>query len=234
MRPEIIIVGSQHYHKSFKHSDPDEQFLKSLNTLRNSLIKFQPTRICIEQEAKTQDYIDDNFNRYNPAVFYKNEAYDLGFYTAKQLNLKSVVAMDWMEQDYGFNGLSKTYDWAQNNDGLFIELIEELKAHHAKISNMNDSFNITLELNNPQNYKMDEKLYGQMMLLGDDWNTSIPWLTWWYKRNMIIVNNITRNLKDNEKVIVIVGSDHIYILKQLLEASNKFNVMTFYDWVESN
>lgn len=51
---------------------------------------------------------------------------------------------------------------------------------------------------------------------------------------MIMVNNITHNLKNNDKVIVIVGSGHVYILKQFLQASNNFNVMTFYDWVQNN
>lgn len=234
MKPEIMIVGTQHYHEIFSHSDPDEQFLDSVNIFRDSLIKFQPTRICIEQEEKIQDVINDSFNRYNPVVFYKNEAYDLGFYTAKQLNLKSVIAIDWMEQGYGVNGMSGVYEWAQNNDVSFIELIEEIQSHHDKLSKLNDSYKITLELNKPESYKMDEVLYGQMMLLGDDWNISIPWLTWWYKRNMIMVNNITQNLNNNDQVIVIVGSGHVYILKQFLEASNKFNVMTFYDWVENN
>lgn len=234
MKPEIMIVGTQHYHEIFSQSDPDEHFLESVDTLRNSLIKFQSTLICIEQELKIQKDIDDSFDRYNPTVFYKNEAYDLGFYIAKKLNLDSVVAMDWMEQDYGVNVMSDAYEWSQNNDGSFIALIEEMQSCHDKLSELNDSYKITLELNKPEIYKMDEELYGQMMLLGDDWNTSIPWLTWWYKRNMIMVNNITQNLNNNDKVIVIVGSGHVYILKQLLEASNKFNIMTFYDWIENN
>ncbi|WP_371814688.1 DUF5694 domain-containing protein [Jeotgalicoccus sp. WY2] len=47
-------------------------------------------------------------------------------------------------------------------------------------------------------------------------------------------NHITQNLNNNDKVMVIVGSGHIYILKQLLEASNNFNVITFYDWTKKN
>lgn len=54
MKPEIMIVGTQHYHEIFSHSDPDEQFLDSVNIFRDSLIKFQPTRICIEQEEKSR------------------------------------------------------------------------------------------------------------------------------------------------------------------------------------
>lgn len=229
MKPEIMIVGTQHYHEVFSYSEPDEQFLESVNTLRDSIIKFQPTRICIEQEAKIQNVINESFYRYNPAIFYKNEAYDLGFYTAKKLNLASVIAMAWMEQEYGVHGMSDVYEWAKNHDLSFIELIEEIQDHHDEINKLNDSHKITLELNKPESYKMDEKLYGRMLLIGNDSNISIPWLTWWYKRNMIMVNHITQNLNNNDKVVVIVGSGHIYIIKQLLEASNNFNVITFDD-----
>lgn len=168
MKSKIMIVGTQHYHEIFKYSNPDEQFLESVNRLRDSLSRFQPTRVCIEQEAKIQKVINESFGRYNSDIFYKNEAYDLGFYIAKNLNLDSVVAMDWMEQDSGVHGMNDIYEWAQNNDLSFIELIEEIQLHHDEISKLNDSNQITLKLNKPQNYRMDEKSYGQMMLLGDN------------------------------------------------------------------
>ena len=234
MKPQIMIVGTQHYHETFNNSEPDELFLESVNTLRESLIKFRPTRICLEQEAKIQEFINSEFNSYNPDRFYKKEAYDLGFHTAKKAKLKSVIAMDRMEQEYGTNGMTDSYEWAKNYDLSFIELIERIQSSHAKISKMNNTYKITLELNRPESYKMDEELYGHMMLLGEDSNISIPWLTWWYKRNMIMVNNVTRNLVNSDKVIIIVGYGHIYILKQLLEASNKFDVITFYEWIENN
>ena len=234
MKPQIMIVGTQHYHENFRNSEPDELFLESLNTLKDSLINFQPTRICIEQEAKIQEILNDEFNSYNPDRFYKNEAYDLGFYTAKKAKLKSVIAMDWMEQDYVTNGMTDSYEWAKNYDLSFIEHIEKIQSSHAKISKMNNPYKITLELNKPESYKMDEELYSHMMLLGEDSSISIPWLTWWYKRNMIMVNNVTRNLVNSDKVIIIVGSGHIYILKQLLEASNKFDVTTFYERIENS
>lgn len=232
MKPEIMIVGSQHYHELFSNKEPDESFLDYLDILRDELLEFQPTRVCIEQEAKIQDTINTYFKNYNADTFYKNEAYDLGFFISKKLKLNSVTAMDWMEASDDSNGISNSHEWAKANNHQFIKTLEEIQTLHTNISELNDPFDMTVQLNKPENYRKDQVLYGQMMLLGDDWKTSIPWLSWWYKRNMIMVNNITKNLAPDDKVIVIVGSDHIYILKQLLEASESFDVFTFYEWLE--
>lgn len=234
MKPQILIVGTQHYRELFSNSEPNKEFLNGVDTLRKDLIEFQPTRICIEQEERIQDSMDTYYNKYNPTKFYKNESYDLGFYIGKYLNLNSILAMDWMGHDDEGHDMSRAYEWAENNDASFIKRIENIQSFHTRISELNDSYQMTLELNNPINYKQDEELYGHMMLLGSSWEVSIPWLTWWYKRNMIMVNNITSGLVNEDKVIVIVGSDHIYILKNLLESSNHFNVMTFYNWVNLN
>lgn len=234
MKPQIMIVGSHHYRENFSSSEPNEVFLNSLETLRGYLIDFEPSRVCIELEKDIQGTVDEYYSHYDPSKFYKNESYDLGFYIGEHLSLKSILAIDRMGDSDDSTDLSSAYEWAKENDELFIQRIEGSQSFHSNLRELNDAYQITLELNKPLNYKRDEELYGHMMLLGEDWKTSIPWLSWWYKRNMIMVNNITENLDDTDKVIVIVGSDHVYILKQMLESSNAFNVMTFYEWMEFN
>lgn len=234
MKPQIMIIGSHHYRENFSSSEPNEVFLNSLETLRKYLINFQPSRVCIELEKDIQDTVDEYYSHYDPSKFYKNESYDLGFYIGKHLNLKSILAIDRMGDNDDSTDLSSAYEWAKENDEHFIQRIKDSQSFHSNLRELNDAYQMTLELNKPVNYKRDEELYGHMMLLGEDWKNSIPWLSWWYKRNMIMVNNITEDLDDTDKVIVIVGSDHVYILKQMLESSNTFNVMTFYEWMEFN
>lgn len=229
MKPEIMIVGSQHYHELFINSEADESFLNHLDVLREELLQFHPTRVCIEQEEKIQDSINTYLNDYEPDKFYKNKAYDIGFYISKKMKLNSVLAMDWMGENDDSNGIYNSYEWAKANDNQFIKILKEIQSLHSSISKLNNPYEMTVQLNKPETYKKDQLLYGQMMLLGDDRRTSIPWLSWWYKRNMIMVNNITKNLTRDDKIMVIVGSGHTYILKQLLEVSEKFNVYTFYE-----
>lgn len=233
MKPQILIVGSTHFHEMFHDKEPSDSFLESLQTLRGSLSSFQPTDICIEIEEKNQDKINQSYQRYDKDRFYKYESYDLGFYLGKKNDIKSIRAVDWMENDQNHNGISDAVEWAEKNDSEFMKKLTELQNFHSQLGAEENIYDAALKLNHPENYKRDQELYGHMMLLGDSWDSSIPWLTWWYKRNMIMVNNITKNLHSNSRVIMIVGAGHIYILKQLLEASGKFDVLTFYDWEES-
>ncbi|MFC3899515.1 DUF5694 domain-containing protein [Aliicoccus persicus] len=217
----------------FNERDPSNSFLKSLQTLRDSLSTFQPTDICIEIEEKNQDEIDEHYQSYDKNRFYKYESYDLGFYLGKKNGIKSIRAVDWMENDQNQNGISDAVEWAEQHDPEFMNRLTDLQNFHNQLGAAENIYDATLKLNHPENYKRDQELYGHMMLLGDKWEMSIPWLAWWYKRNMIMVNNITRNLKDDSRVIMIVGAGHIYILKQLLESSGKFDVKTFHDWEEN-
>lgn len=230
MKPKILLVGSSHYHELFKEDEPSKEFLKNLEKLRKSLITYNPTKICVEIEEKYQDQIDEFYQSYDYKKFSKREAYDLGFNAGKQCELTTVHAVDWMEIDKNQNGISEAVDWAKVHDSEFIDRLNNLQSFHNSFNTNEDIYEITLELNKPENFKHDQEMYGHMMLLGDTWDVSIPWLTWWYKRNMIMVNNITREIYADSRVIMIVGAGHLYILKQMLESSGKFEVQTFYDW----
>ena len=226
MKPKILLVGFSHYHELFYENEPSKEFLKKLDKLRNSLITYNATKICVEIDERYQDKISKFYNGYDVRNFSKNEAYNMGFYVGKKCNLKMIHAVDWMEIDENQNGITDAVNWAKIHDNEFIERLNYLQSSR----NNEDIYEVTLELNKPENIKFHEEIYGHMMLLGDNWNTSIPWLTSWYKRNMIMVNNITREIDNDSRVIMIVGAGHLYILKQLLESSGKFEVETFYEW----
>ena len=230
MKPKILLVGSPHYHELFKGNEPTEEFLIDLEKIRKSLITYNPTKICVEIEEKHQDRIDEYYQTYDHSKFSKSEAYDLGFYVGQQCGLTTVRAVDWMETEQNQNGISDAVEWAETHDEEFTTKLKNLQSNHNLNNTKEHIYDITLELIKPQNYSIDQELYGHMMLLGDSWDVSIPWLTWWYKRNMIMVNNITRNTDTHSRVIMIVGAGHLYILKQLLESSGKFEANTFYEW----
>jgi hypothetical protein len=45
------------------------------------------------------------------------------------------------------------------------------------------------------------------------------WLRWWYRRNLIIYSNIARLAAEDERLLVIYGSSHNYLLKQFIRES---------------
>ena len=237
MKAQILLLGTDHFNDRFANSDPDEEYLTGLNKLRKTLIDFKPTRVCIEQEAENQSEINASYERYKykSNKFFKNESYDLGFYIAMKSGLNEVVAMDRMSGDGEKISVTHAIEWAKAKDDHhpYLKKLQHLQNTYEEYFNINDPYELFLTLNKKDIYTLDESIYHSMIPLGDDIETTIPWLTWWYKRNLVMVHYILKGLKENEKVIVIVGQSHLYILKQMLEGSDDYDALTFYDYIQS-
>lgn len=49
----------------------------------------------------------------------------------------------------------------------------------------------------------------------------IDWLIWWYQRNLTLYSNLCRlAASEDERILVIIGSSHIYLLDQFLRESD--------------
>ena len=237
MKPQILLVGSDHFSYTFANSDPDKEYLAGLDKLREILINYEPTRVCVEQEADNQKEINASYARYKDKSnqFFKNEAYDLGFYIAMKSGLEKVVGMDRMSDDGKSISVSDSIEWAKskNKSHPYLKKLQHFQNTYEEYFKINDPYELLLILNKKDIYTLDEAIYNSMISLGDDIETSIPWLTWWYKRNLVMTHYISKDLKENEKVIVVVGQSHLYLLKQMLEGSDDYDVLTFYDYVQN-
>jgi len=51
------------------------------------------------------------------------------------------------------------------------------------------------------------------------------WVEYWYGRNLTIFNNIVKNTAPGDRVLVIYGSGHGYILRRMAEESGFYDVV---------
>jgi pheromone shutdown protein TraB len=56
-------------------------------------------------------------------------------------------------------------------------------------------------------------------------NIGVELVAEWYKRNLFIYRNILENSNENDRILVIIGSGHIFYLNQLLENNSEFNMI---------
>lgn len=60
----------------------------------------------------------------------------------------------------------------------------------------------------------------------------MEWLSWWYKRNLIIYSNLTRIVNsEDERILLIVDSSHISIITKFLEESEAFTIANPLDYL---
>lgn len=89
------------------------------------------------------------------------------------------------------------------------------------------------ELNEPSWLNQLHKVYLNMSRIGDFENyIGMQWLSWWYKRNLIIYSNLTRLVHSGEeRILLIVGCSHSSIITKFLEESEAFKIENPLDYL---
>lgn len=229
---DILLVGSIHFHELFHEKEPSQKFLNSLDTLRKHLIRYQPTEIFIEKDHDRQSEINEFYKDYNQNKFYKDESLDVGAYVAKKMNHPSVIAMDRMKSDFDTGGFGQVFERLKEQNAPVIETIATLQ-REGSTYNQDDVMDALHVSNTSQLIDLNRQLYNELITVGNSWEETIPWLTWWNKRNMVMVHHVANQLREDSRALVIVGSDHIYALEDMLKATKRYNVINFNDYINA-
>lgn len=65
-----------------------------------------------------------------------------------------------------------------------------------------------------------------------DNHIGMNWLSWWYKRNLIIYSNLTCLVNsEDERILLIVGSSHSSIITNFLKESEAFQIAESLDYL---
>ena len=189
------------------------------------LKQLKPDKIFIEQEPSSQPKLDSLLHLYkeNKWQAKANEIYQLGFRLAKELPGTTLHAVDYTGADFPFDSLMKVAQAAKQ---------EALLQHiQGTIANIEKTFNEQLkaltirEMLIQQNSRFYDQagvgMYFDLLKAGSIENHVGSYLTSeWWRRNMIIYENILKRLDGTEKsIIVIFGSSHTALLKEFM----KFN-----------
>ncbi|MEK4080608.1 DUF5694 domain-containing protein [Solibacillus sp. FSL K6-1126] len=74
----------------------------------------------------------------------------------------------------------------------------------------------------------------EILLVGTDDEIAFEWISkYWYYRNLRIARNIKKSiLPETKRSVILYGSGHNYLLKQLLEEDESIKVIQYGDWSE--
>ena len=229
---EIILVGTFHYPGRFDVFSHDVQ--KQIDEFTNRLTSFHPNKIAVEFPYGMQNELDklyarsDKYNfsenvvygnveRYGAIGPFKsvNEIVQIGFRLGKKLNLDKIYGIDedielsdelldkitpYMDMYSFFEKMRMMTEQAKDLKGLYSILNSDtcIAVDHSVCLNMNK---INLG-----------KYEGSQLVLQ------------WYERNLKIFSNLQNICEKGDKVLVLIGSAHLKILKELITASNEMNL----------
>ena len=82
-------------------------------------------------------------------------------------------------------------------------------------------------VNEAEIVKMLHQFYMEFAMIGKEKDYyAMDWLTWWYKRNLILYTNIRRLITSpQDRVLLLIGGSHVHLIKQFLEESEVCTVV---------
>jgi hypothetical protein len=225
-KPTILVLGV--YHLSSNGEDvttPKRQ--KEIGEIVALLKKFQPTKIAVEalfDNAKiNEDYSEYLAGNYSLNT---NEINQIGFRLAKELNHSRVHPIDWKNR---FD-LSPVMTFANaNKQGAVLQKgMARLTAQEQQLRKLIKTGTITEVLqflNNDESVKeVDYLMLTTLVHVGKDNNyVGTDVLAGWYERNLKIFTNLARIIETGEdRVLVIIGSGHVKLLRQFIEETGEY------------
>ncbi|NRB62332.1 MAG: hypothetical protein HRU40_04750 [Saprospiraceae bacterium] len=253
---KVYLLGTFHFAQTDDDYNVKEQkHQESIKELCDIIQKQNPDKIFVERqpEFEFKSKIDSLFQAYTKGreLKPKGEMYQIGFRVAKELGHKKVYQCDNPGQygkyyrqarDYAAKndqmdileakriGTVKRYDNIVNEDSVMqnstlLEYIQWINSE--QVMQTSHAHYIA---NYPQigstdfyNYDDDDTLIGAELTAD------------WYRRNIMIYTKMICQLDYKEDAIfLLMGADHIPIIKNLFDANPYFEVINPREWLKSN
>ena len=223
---EVLVLGTYHMGNpgrdvfNLKADDvlaPKRQ--AELREVLDMLARFRPTKIAIEADSnspKIKQYQDYLAGKYELG---RDERDQIGFRLGKELTLPKVYGIDEQE-DYPYAAV-KDYAKAHGRD----KELESLMTQFGKAMQDDNEFlkshsvlDMLLRTNSSVAVHRDVALYAMLAHFGEEGDyAGAEVLTDWFKRNIRIHTHLLNIIEPGDRVLVIYGSGHLRILRQLVQ-----------------
>ena len=234
--------GLDSYKPKFPFNILEEKRQKELNELLERIAIYKPTKILLEwsriksdsaANSRYQAYLSDNFDLSDKT----NEVYQIGFKLAKKLNHERIFCSDANAEWFGVD-----LDWDNYDDVAYLksrgQLKKSIRYDFNSFYELSDSLKTIQTLsehlnmiNGTENRLKDHQAYltGIIEGAGDNY-LGADAVANWYRRNLRIFANAydLTNFDQEERLLLIYGSGHVWQLRQLFTDSPDF------DYIEVN
>ena len=252
-KPTIMILGSAHLANpgadvyNVKMDDvlaPKRQ--SEIEELVRLVKAYQPTKIAFEQDPSDDAELNANYQGYLKGTYElkRDEINQIGFRLAKQMGHSKVYGVDywpWPDRNpffpegfdrdlIDYRGFAK----AHNQEHLLLSPPDEGKITQdergttwiepEKYQSIIDMY---IRLNEPEGRRADHQAYMRSARVGlDDQYPGANWVSHsWYDRNLKIYVNLTRIAESaDDRILLIIGAGHVYLIQQFLEESGDYIV----------
>jgi len=204
---------------------------KELSELADELARFRPTKVAIEARYGSTVWTE-RYQKYLAGEYRlgRNEIEQIGFRVAKLCGLTTVNPVDF---PMFMNGLTPDEVEEKDNPPAKPTSPRPL-SEEEKLLRRSTVTEFLKQLNSPEAIAKDHAQYMQMLRSTDD-----PRLYFradlvanWYKRNLRIFANVNRITRfPSDRVLLIIGSGHLKLLREFATDSPQFRLEDLDDYL---
>ena len=245
-QPSVMILGVFHfdypgldaYKEQHQLDVLSEERQQEIDDLFKLLKEYRPTKILLEADRIESDsLLNARYNAYLKKEFdisdRRNEIYQLGFKLAEKMNHDRIYCIDAVP---GWCGVD--LDWDTFDEDAYMDSLGQLdkmnRYDYERFYQWADSIKMHISLteyfkmlNDPKTIDKSHQPYLTEWLLsgaGDNY-LGADSLARWYRRNIRIFSNIydIADFDSEDRMLLIIGSGHVKLLKQMLTDSPDFN-----------
>jgi hypothetical protein len=241
---EIMILGSYHFAQEKNIDETDAESQRQLSRIYKALSPFRATKIFIEHTLDESDRYNSAYRDYREGSFridsLPNETFQLGFKMAGLLEHDSVYLFDDQTEFIGSleNFSFKELDaYARANDTGFFDKhlvsIQKTWGFNQYVKKSLPLYDRIKLLNSPQNSKINAQrmhAYEMRIGIGDNW-MGPDWLGRWYRRNVRMLTNLLKQSEPGDRVLVVVGDNHKWVLEDMIGYTPDFKLVSSYEYL---
>lgn len=237
-RPTLMLIGAPHfanYNQDINNTTvPDVlpvQRQAEIARIAQALLSFRPTKVVVEMPAKRQEKLSATYREYVAGSYQlrRDEYEQLGMRIAAAAGHKDIYGVDWNEMPPGTVADFDYDEWAtKNGQSALLARIRENPA----IAEDNRQLHSTtvaewlIKYNQPEALARSHRRYFDFAMIGDrEQYPGANWVANWYGRNLKIFNKLVALAPQaDDRILVIYGAGHIYLLREFAQQSGAFTV----------
>ena len=247
MKPTIMILGTYHMDNpgadavNFEADDVlAAKRQRELQQLVEQLARFKPTKIAVEADTSLDAEVNAEYQDYLNAVYQpgRSEGEQVSFPLAQKMQHSKIYCVDWFrkadeEETVDVEAFAK----AHNQSGLLeradamvqamaqapLTTLTEIQKTGSVIDllrflNQEETICVLHEVNTLPQFTLAQ------IGAGDQY-VGLDWLLGWYERNLKIFVNLTRITESaDDRVLLMIGAGHVFLVQQYLEDSGNYIV----------
>jgi hypothetical protein len=234
-RPAFLFLGSYHMNNhnrdmfNLKASDvTSPQRQREILQVVDAVAAFQPTKIMIERDVADQEEVQAQLRQTcdGKRSESKEEYEQIGFRLACRLRVP-VVAINY--NDLGPIADPKKIDIGTANPKELSKVMSLGESDNKTLQKLEQTESVgkILEYLNSdrKTREIASRYYLLARLKSPNDRVGANWVQYWYGRNLVIFDNILENTSPSDRVLVIYGYGHGYILRDMAEESQLFDVV---------